>query len=557
MKNYQKKLATSIKMIYSVIQVIKLGSNILKYLFTIFVIGLIGFGIYQMRKDTNIESSDSIDQTSTISTIQTDLRLAICDFDTINPILSNNRNVQEISKIIFDSLVTLDEQYKIQYCLAEEIAKADDLNYIIKLKKGILWQDGNSFTAYDVQFTIDQIKRTLPENGISTTYANNLSAISFLEVIDENTIKITLSAPVDFFEYNLTFPIMSQKYYENEDFVHTEKNSKPVATGMFKIENVDSNVIKLVQNDLYWNSSKNPMAKEININLYNSAGELYNGFKNGEVDLVDVKIDNVEEYIGSMGYKRIEYKSRDYDFLAFNTENELFANPRVRKAISKIIDKNNIVASCLGSGYVISNFSLDMGNWLYTKDLNIPANTDEAKQILIEDGWEYKNNKWRKKVDGKTLELTFTLSVNGNNSKRILVAENLKNQLSNFGITVNIKQLNNENFSSSVQDKNFEVILAGIECGYSPSLKTFFGENNLANYSNEQVREIMSIVSNTSDENALYENYSKLYDIYLEEAPYIGLYRNTDVVVYNQGLIGNIKANAFNLYCNIEKWYRQ
>ena len=88
-------------------------------------------------------------------------------------------------------------------------------------------------------------------------------------------------------------------------------------------------------------------------------------------------------------------------------------------------------------------------------------------------------------------------------------------------------------------------------------MKTFFGEGNLANYENEEVKEIMNIISNTSDENTLYEKYNRLYDIYLEEVPYIGLYRNTNVVVYNQGLVGRISPNDFNLYHNIEKWYRQ
>ena len=79
----------------------------------------------------------------------------------------------------------------------------------------------------------------------------------------------------------------------------------------------------------------------------------------------------------------------------------------------------------------------------------------------------------------------------------------------------------------------------------------------MANYANGEVSEIMNVILNTSDEDQLYEKYNRLYDIYLEEVPYIGLYRNTDVVIFNQSLVGNIKANAFNLYYNIEKWYRQ
>lgn len=533
-----------------------MGSNIVKYLFIIIVIGLVGFGAYKMAKNTEKEIPENLDQTSTVNTIQTDLRLAICGFDTMNPILSNNRNVQEISKIIYEPLVTLNDAYKLEYCLAEEIAKTDELNYIIKIKKGILWQDGTKFTANDVKFTIDCIKRA-GEHGASSVYESNLAAITEAWVIDEETLKITISEPIDFFEYNLTFPIMSEKYYANEDFYVSEKNNQPIGTGMFKIMSVDSNIIKLAKSDTYWNSEKNPMANEININLYASAGELYNAFKNGEIDIVDVKTNNVEEFIGSIGYKKIEYKSRDYDFLTLNTQNEVLSSQAVRKAISKMLDKNNIVASCLGSGYIASNFSLDMGNWLYTRDVSVEVNTEEASQILQNDGWEYKNNRWTKRVDKRTMDLAFSITVNGSDTVKVAVAENIKNQLANMGIHVTVRQLNREAYFASLESKNFDVILTGITCGYSPSLRTFFGTNNLANYTKDEVTEIMNVVSNTSDENQLYENYNKLYDIYLEEVPYIGLYRNTDVVIYNQSLVGNIKANAFNLYYNIEKWYRQ
>lgn len=517
---------------YSVKQVIKLGNNILKYLFIIIVIGLIGFGIYKMNQNSKQGTNETIDQTSTTNTIQTDLRFAICGFDSMNPLLTNNRNIQEISKMIYEPLVTLNESYKMQYCLAEEIAKTDDLNYVIKLRKGVLWHDGTELTSNDVRFTVDKILK----DGVSAIYADNLKNVTAFTYIDDYTFKFTLSESVDFFEYHLTFPILSEKYYEEQDFQNTEKNIAPIGTGLFKIATVDSNVIKLVKNEQYWDTARNPMAKEININLYGSAAELYNAFKNGEIDLVDVKIQNVEEYIGSIGYKKIEYKSRNYDFLALNTENEVLSDIAVRKALSKILDKNNIVASCLGSGYVASNFSLDMGNWLYTKDLSIQPNSEEAAQILTGAGWEYKNNKWQKKIDGKNTELTFSLSVNGNQSQRLAVVENIKTQLENFGISISIRQLNNESYRASLENRNFDMILTGIECGYSPSLKTFFGAGNIANYNNSEVAEKMKIIANTSDEDSLYDSYNRIYDIYLEEVPYIGLYRNTDMVIYNQSL---------------------
>ena len=528
------------------------NNNFVRYIFAFVVLLIIGYTGYKLIKNNSNVEDISLDQTSTVSNIQTDLRLAIAEMDTINPILSHNRNVQEITKIIYDPLVSLNENYKIEKCLADEIARTDDVTYIIKLKKGILWSDRSEFSAEDVKYTIDLI---CSDNGINSIYYENLKYISSLEIIDDSTIKIILSKPVPFFEYNLTFPIMSSNYYIGEDFGLS--NKIPIGTGMFKIVDLQSNIIKLEKNEYYWNTNRIPMVNEININLYGSIGEVYNAFKSGDIDIVTVKISNIQDYIGTLGYNKIEYKYRDYDFLSFNTSSDILSERSVRKALSLIIDKNNIIASCLGSGYVPSNFSLDMGNWLYTKDLNIDVDTEQAKQILISDGWTYTRNTWQKNIDGRTKILEFKISVNSSNDKRVAVAQNIKEQLLNFGIPVHIIELSSDNYVNAINNRNYECILTGIEVGFSPNLTTFFGDNNLANYYNEEVFEIMNAVINSVDENLLYEKYNRLYDIYLEEAPYVGLYRNTNVLICNQGLVGNIKPNSFNVYHNIEKWYRQ
>lgn len=526
------------------------NNSFFKYLFVVVVIFLIAFTVYVIVKNSSNPEDITLDQISTTSNIQTDLRFAIADLDTINPILSNNRNVQEITKIIYEPLITLNENYKLEYCLAEEIAKTDSLTYIIKLRQGVLWQNGERFTSKDVKFTIDTIK-----SGIHSIYSSNLQYVNGLEIVDEYTLKIILSHEVQFFEYNLTFPIMCESYYNGEDFSTSQKVA--IGTGMFQVLSMESNVIKLGKNETYWDSSKTPMVKEININVYGTMGEVYNAFKSGDVDIITVKISNIEEYIGTIGYNKIEYKSRNYDFLSFNTTETILNDAQVRKALGLVLDKDSIVATCLGKGYVTSNFSLDMGNWLYTKDLNISSNTEQAKEILQAAGWSYRNNVWQKVIDGKTTNLSFTLIVNSNNGTRVTVANNIAEQFKNFGVTVSVKEFSADKYVDALNNRNYECILVGLELGFSPSLNTFFGNGNIANYSNSEISEIMNIILNTNEDSLLYENYSKIYELYLEDVPYIGLYRSTDLIICNQGLVGNIKPNTFNIYHNIEKWYRQ
>ena len=198
-----------------------------------------------------------------------------------------------------------------------------------------------------------------------------------------------------------------------------------------------------------------------------------------------------------------------------------------------------------------------MGNWLYTKDMNISFDTEQSKQILLNDGWVQINNTWNKNIDGQNIRLAFTITVNNDNQARLLALENIKMQFENFGIPIVIRKVSNENYKNILNNKSYEIILTGINTGFSPNLETFFGNNNIANYQNQEVVDIMNVVRNTTDNNILYEKYARLYDIYLSEAPYIGLYRNTNSIVYNQSLVGNISPNMFNVYHNIEKWYRQ
>ena len=128
-------------------------NNIFKY---IFIIGFIIFLIVVYAMFYNQEEiKRNVDQTSTKTTIITNIRVGIAGFDTLNPIVSNNKNVKDISRLIFDSLITIDENQKIEYSLATEIAKIDALTYIVKLKENVFWHDGTLFTANDVIFTFD------------------------------------------------------------------------------------------------------------------------------------------------------------------------------------------------------------------------------------------------------------------------------------------------------------------------------------------------------------------------------------------------------------------
>ena len=534
----------------------KSKSNFFKYIFIFVIIALISYSVYSVyvknnEKENKSDDTVQVDETSVL----TDLRLAIAGFDTMNPILSNNKNVQDISKLIFEPLLDLDQNYKIKPCLAKEWSKIDDTTYIIKLKSNIKWQDGEEFTAKDVQFTIDKLKDT----SINSVYSVNVGNVIKVEVIDNYTVRFTLNEAVPFFEYNLTFPILSKSYFGEDDFISTEKNNMLVGTGKYKITYIDGNKITLQKNTNWWNiQEENPVIQTINIGLYSSVGEVYNAFKLGNIDLINTSIINIEDYLGTMGYQTKEYTARQYDFLAMNCEKNTLSDSAVRNAIYCAIDRDNITASVYNNKSSVADFPLDYGSYLYSVDrVNSGFNQNKTNELLINSGWTYKNKYWQKTENYKTLRLSFNLVVNSSNANRVAVADIIKEQLKNVGIVINIVKVSEAQYQSYLQNKNYDMILTGVQSSISPNLTTYLGTNNLSNFKNEETEEIMKEITNITDDNLLKEKYNRLIEIYNNERPYISLYYNKNIVIYNTSLIGDVSPTSYNIFYNFEKWYRQ
>ena len=119
-----------------------------------------------------------------------------------------------------------------------------------------------------------------------------------------------------------------------------------------------------------------------------------------------------------------------------------------------------------------------------------------------------------------------------------------------------IIQANDEQYTNYLNNKNYDMILCSINLSLSPDLTTFFGSNNLANYANDEVNNIMNEVKNTTDENVLRERYKRLGEIYKNEVPYLSLYNNKFTVAYSTSLVGDVAPTWYDVFNNIENWYK-
>lgn len=521
-------------------------SNFVKYIFIIFVIAIVIVVIYKMNEDEENVVKDQTTSTVEEETIK-EITLGIAEFDTINPILSQNKYVQEISRIIYEPLLDLDAEYKLQKCLAKDWAKTSETTYLIKIRNDVKWSDGNQFTIEDVIFTIDILKQ------IPSIYGNNVQYITKVDKVDTDTLQITIDHEIPFFEYNLIFPIISKSYYEGEVFLTSQKNNAPVGTGKYKVvENRDK--IILSKNENY--SREELTLEKITIEKYANLGELYNAFKLGKVDIITTTNTGIENYIGTIGYNMQEVAGREFDFLALNTKNAVLSSVEVRKSISHAINKNNIVASLYNNKYKVTNYPLDFGSWLKAEEGDYTYNPDLAKQILEQNAWVFKNNKWQKTENYSTKTLSLKIVVQASNPTRVTVAEMIKTDLENIGIRVTIVKASDSQYQYYLQHKNYDAIITGTTVSASPNLETYFGISNYANFNNEELTNLINEVRNISKEDLLKEKYTRIRQIFNEQNPYIGLYSNYYAIASSWSLRGNVTANWYNIFIDIDKWYK-
>ena len=528
----------------------------LKTIFIILIFILVLWAIWKnlFNNDrTDALEAQVIHQSTNETIVSNNIRIGVIELDNMNPIISNNKNVQDISRLIFEPLFTLTQDYKLTDGLAKEWSKLDDVTYLIKLKEDVKWQDGNKFDVSDVIFTIDMLKKK--ENN--STYYYNVKDINSVEEIDEYTLKITIDEQIPYFEYNFIFPIVSSKYFTEENFLSESKNIKPVGTGKFYISDVTNNSI-LLKKSVNKLTDGNIKLDTITLNLYDSLSSAINAFKFGEIDIFTTSNVVIEDYVKNTNYNKIEYINRNYNYISLNCENTVLENKEVRQAINSAINKEEIIKKLYNSKYRISNFPIDFGSYAYdSNNTIISSDKNIAKRLLVDNGWKYSSKKWRKTVNYRYLKIELDLVVNKTEKNLVKVANQIKEQLESVGIRINLVEATQEQYNSYLKNKNYDMILSSASYSYSPSLNKYFKDDNIANYKNDEVTSLLNEIKNITDENELKQKYTRITEIYNDEVPYISLYFDTNTMIYSTNLKGNIAPNSYNLFYNIETWYRE
>lgn len=473
---------------------------------------------------------------------------------SIDPHYHNLTPNNAIARAIFTPLVMTDEKQHLVPGLAVSWKPIDNTTWEFKLRQGVKFHDGTPFTADDVLFTFERAPNVPNSPSSFGLYTKGKT----LTKIDDYTIHIKTAKPYPLMPNDVAqIYIISKKNGQGATTEDYNSGKAAIGTGPFKfVEWVPGDRLILQRNDNYW--GKKPEWDKVSIKPIKSAPARVAALLAGDVDVIDdvpttdiARLKKDPKVTLSTGisnrviYLHMDRFRENSPFIKAKDGGPIknpFMDLRVRKAISKAIDRNAIVEHVMEGQAIPAGQLLPPGFFGTSKKLK-PEKFDPAgaKKLLTQAG--YPNG--------------FKLTIHGPNDRYIndaKICEAIAQMLTRVGIETSVETMPKSVYfkraSAGGPDKTpeFSFILVGWGAGTgeaSSPLKSLlhtydkahgFGASNRGRYSNPEVDKLIEQALATLDDGQRAKTLAKATDIAIGDLGIIPLHYQVNTWATRKGL---------------------
>ena len=322
---------------------------------------------------------------------------------SLDPHFHNLSPNNGMSKHFFDPLVKQDEQQNLKPGLAESWSTLDDTTWEFKLRKGVKFHDGSDFTAEDVIATFKRVPNVPNSPSSLAIYTRPIKeAIA----IDKYTLRLKTEQPYPLLPNDLSgIQILPKKVAEaakTEDF---NSGKAMIGTGPYKfVEYVSGDRVVMAVNDKYWGPK--PAFAKVRFRMIANSAARVAALLAGDVQMIEgVPTADIERlkkdarvtrdlggleppHLPAHGFGAREELALRHRPAGKPLEANPFRDPRVRKAISKMIDRDAIVSRIMegqaqSAGQLLPDFFFGTSKRLKPEKYD----PEGAKKLLAEAGY--------------------------------------------------------------------------------------------------------------------------------------------------------------------------
>lgn len=475
------------------------------------------------KQDKPQEMAEPSEQGSVANTVI----IGMYDFDTFNPLVTKSETVKEAMEFVYEPLFELNEQVQPEPVLARDYGmSADGKTITVNIRDDVKWHDGDSFSAYDVEYTIGQIR-----SG-KTSYTELLKDVTVCSA-QNGSVTVTFNHPVPCAAALFTFPIIKRD-------THMEEKMNPIGTGPYSFSGkISTDRYMLNRFDFYYGGK--PPIDGIYIDEAPDKEHYMYMCGTGAFDLSTSKTVDLRTYTPKGSVSLNDYTSNKLIYLGINNAKAELSGMNTRLAMSQLIDKEYITSSILYSRAEVTDVPINPSFWLYD-GTKTQADELSAEGHLRIDAWTDRDNGgYSRIVNGITQTLTLEMIVDKDSDEKMRIANNIADKFNRYGIKTMISALPYEQYSQRVQAKNYDIMLGEYEIPPTQDISGLMGAGNIFNYNNEEMNLLINNIGMTSDTEYLKTLFAQLGEKFTADIPFVPI-AYTKECMMSSPKIENIKS---------------
>jgi peptide/nickel transport system substrate-binding protein len=420
----------------------------------------------------------------------------------------------------------------------------DSLSIAFSIDPRAKWHDGQPVTAEDIKYSLQAF--TDPKAG--SPQAPLFTNIDSIQVRDSLTAVAWFKkrSPTQF--YNVVYQLIPipQHVYGSIPFEQMQTSEKVrtiVGSGQFKFVKWDPKVrIELVADTAHYRGR--PKLDRIILSMVADGNVGSTQVLAGQADFLQAyPIDQIKQLDASTVARPMIVPNLGYTYAAFNpharksrSPHPIFADPRVRRALSMAVDRQGMLTNVYGTIGRLGRGPFPMTHPSADSTLKVPPfDTTAAKAMLDSSGWKLGANGMREK-DGQPLKFGMLTSTTSLTRRQYAVL--MQEQFRRLGIQTDIENIDQQQYYSRAHAGDYDMLLwswttdpdvAGFAQTWSTSAIGDQGQNVQA-YSNKKVDVLLDSAAAAFDQDKADALARRAFQIIVDDVPAIWLY---DVVLIN------------------------